>query len=278
MRLISLSSIPPRFDKLEPGLSSLLAQTAQVDEIRLVIPRRYRRFPDWDGSLPRVPKGIRITRTDEDLGPATKILPTAFDLAGHPEARILFCDDDHWYRSDWAEQLFSVSEARPDEAITGFSNSLSNYGLTVLPGNLPGPRAVFRSRRWSPRSRLFLALHRLSLGLVRRDRRWRPMARAGYAELFSGFSGLVVRPPFFDPEDAEIPDLAFPVDDIWLSGCLARKGIPIFAPAGILTPWRTDANDADPLYAAQFDGAGRAALDLGCIRYLQQTYGIWPEV
>ena len=277
MRLISLTSIPPRFDKLEPGLLSLLAQTAQVDEIRLVIPRRYRRFPDWDGTLPRVPKGIRITRTDADLGPATKILPTAFDLAGSPEARILFCDDDRYYRPGWAARLFEASEARPDEAISGFPKGLKDYGITVAPGRLPGPRTGFRPRRLSLRYRLNLALHRLSLGLVPRDRRWRPITTPGYGELFFGFAGLVIRPPFFAPEDAEIPDLAFPVDDIWLSGCLARKGIPIWAPAGILSPRLTEADASDPLYAARFDGNERAALDLGCIRHLQQAYGIWPE-
>lgn len=277
MRLISLTSIPPRFDKLEPGLASLLAQTAQVDEIRLVIPRRYRRFPDWDGTLPRVPKGIRITRTDADLGPATKILPTALDLAGNPDARILFCDDDRYYRPGWAARLFAESDARPDTAISGFVKSIQSYGLNLAPGTIPQPRARFLRRRWSLRYRLNLALHRLSLGLVPHDRRWRPIARAGHGELFFGFAGLVVRPPFFAPEDADIPDLAFPVDDIWLSGCLARKGIPIFAPAGLLTPRLTDADGTDPLYAARFDGAGRAALDLGCIRHLQQTYGIWAE-
>lgn len=277
MRLISLTSIPPRFDKLEPGLASLLAQTAQVDEIRLVIPRRYRRFPDWDGTLPRVPKGIRITRTDEDLGPATKILPTALDLADTPEARILFCDDDRYYRPGWAARLFAESDARPDTAISGFVKGMQTYGLQIAPGTIPEPRARLRPRRWSPRHRLHLALHRLSLGLVPRDRRWRPIISAGHGELFFGFAGLVVRPPFFTPEDARIPPVGFAVDDIWLSGCLARKGIPLWAPAGMLTPWLTEANDAEPLYAATFDGEDRAALDLGCIRHLQEHYGIWPE-
>jgi len=278
MRLISLTSIPPRFDKLEPGLSSLLAQKAQVDEIRLVIPRHYRRFPDWEGTLPRVPKGIRIVRTDEDLGPATKILPTAFDLAGSPDARILLCDDDRYYRPNWAGQLFAASETRPDAAIAGHALFLASGGHRIDPARLHYPRMIGLRRKHSPRARLNLVLTRMSFGLLRRDNRFRPVLKSGYADIFYGFGGLVVRPPFFSSEDAEIPEIAFPVDDIWLSGCLARKNIPIWARRGLLVPAITDANSEDPLYAAVFEDKGRNALNRGCIRHMQQTYGIWPEV
>ncbi len=75
--IITLSSIPPRFGLLKPTLFSLLSQRLKAEEVRLYIPHKYRRFPDWDGRLPEVPAGITIVRCDEDLGPATKVLPAA---------------------------------------------------------------------------------------------------------------------------------------------------------------------------------------------------------
>jgi hypothetical protein len=70
MTVISLSSIPPRFDKIGPTLETLLAQKADIESIRLYVPHVYRRFPDYDGAAPRVPKGIDVVRTAVDLGPA----------------------------------------------------------------------------------------------------------------------------------------------------------------------------------------------------------------
>ena len=67
MLIISLSAIPARFPKIGPILDSLVNQTAQVDKILLYIPNSYRRFPDWDGSLPDVPEGVEIRRTDDDI-------------------------------------------------------------------------------------------------------------------------------------------------------------------------------------------------------------------
>ncbi len=65
MKIISLTTIPSRFAGLGPTLGSLLAQGA--DQVRLNIPEAYRRFPDWDGTLPSVPAGVSIVRCDKDL-------------------------------------------------------------------------------------------------------------------------------------------------------------------------------------------------------------------
>ena len=78
--IVSLSSIPPRFHKIGATLQALLGQSARIDRICLYIPEVYRRFPDWDGSLPEVPEGIEIHRTEADLGPATKVLAAAAHL------------------------------------------------------------------------------------------------------------------------------------------------------------------------------------------------------
>ncbi|MEF0941654.1 hypothetical protein [Rhizobium sp. BR 362] len=98
MRIITLSTIPPRFATLAPTLNSLLQQKGQIDEVRLYIPKKYRRFPEYDGFLPSVPAGIKIFRPDDDMGPASKVLFAAKEFRNQ-SAQILFCDDDKIFSS-----------------------------------------------------------------------------------------------------------------------------------------------------------------------------------
>ena len=60
MTVISLSSIPPRFGTLGGVLKSLVAQSAPLTEIRLNIPKTYRRFPQDSFSMPDVPTGFAL--------------------------------------------------------------------------------------------------------------------------------------------------------------------------------------------------------------------------
>jgi hypothetical protein len=89
-----------------------------------------------------------------------------------------------------------------------------------------------------------------------------------------GFAGGLVRPDMFAPEDYEIPDRLWSVDDVWLSGMLARKRIGIW---GIrLQDMPEEWPDvAEPLRAARIDGLGRDAANKACIRHLQAHYRIW---
>ena len=106
--VISLSSVPPRFDKTWQTLECLLAQTAPVDAVNLYIPKTYRRFPDWDGTPPAVPDGVQICRVDEDWGPSTKVLAAAREFRGQ-DVDILFCDDDRRYGPGWAQKFLDTN-------------------------------------------------------------------------------------------------------------------------------------------------------------------------
>lgn len=274
MRIISLSTIPPRFSAIGATLKSLIDQKGRVDEIRLNIPRTYRRFPEYDGSLPQVPDGIRIVRVDEDLGPATKVLPTAKEMRG-TEARILFCDDDVMFRPTWAEELFAEQDKRPGECVALWGKFLPvRYG--VLPTRQPIADFTPRHRSFAFRTRHFT--RRLAGRLLGRDipRATRPaVSRAGYADLFLGVGGVVVRPDFFDDEAFDIPPVLWAVDDIWLSGVLAKNGIPIWLPAGLLKPGATKTHEIQSLQATQIDGTIRRDANLRCIDHMRERYGIW---
>ena len=55
--VVSLSTIPPRFPHLGEALKCLLDQTFLPDEIRVYIPKAYRRFPQHSFAIPEIPDG-----------------------------------------------------------------------------------------------------------------------------------------------------------------------------------------------------------------------------
>ena len=77
--IISLTTIPPRFKYVQECLSSLLSQTEEVEAVNLYVPRNYKRFSYAHSDLPGLAKGVNLRLIDEDLGPATKVLPACRD-------------------------------------------------------------------------------------------------------------------------------------------------------------------------------------------------------
>ena len=107
--IISLTTIPPRFKYVQECLWSLLVQTAEVAAVNLYIPRGYKRFGYAESDLPKLPNGVNLRVVDEDLGPATKILPACREYLGQ-DVFILCCDDDKIYDRDWAQRFLNASK------------------------------------------------------------------------------------------------------------------------------------------------------------------------
>lgn len=265
MKIISLTTIPSRFAGLGPTLDSLAAQGA--DQVRLHIPRIYRRFPDWDGCLPSVPAGVQIIRCDTDLGPATKILPAARDLRGQ-DAQILFCDDDCIVPSGWADRLFAIQARRPDQAVAVY----------VRPSYLPDTAPAARRQAWQvpirydAPFRFSRLMHKLfGTPVAHRSPFW----IAGYGDVLFGVGGAVIRPEFFDDVAFDIPDIAWMVDDIWLSAMLARRGIRIYCPWRAALPNSHNLSELDGLASATFQGKDRQQLNRAAARYCRDHFGVW---
>lgn len=104
MVVISLTSVPPRFATLPRVLRALLAQGA--GRVILTVPRQYWRFPG-DVHLPTLPDGVDLLRPEQDLGPATKVIPAARALRGQG-ATLVYCDDDWIYGPGWLDALLNV--------------------------------------------------------------------------------------------------------------------------------------------------------------------------
>ena len=125
--IVSLTSTPPRFPHLGPILKSLCDQTCH--EVWLNVPRKYNRWPDWDGKIPKdlhlISQKIRINEECEDFGPATKFIEPALNL--FPEDLIVYLDDDTSYDARLVTNLLKWHRTDPESAwgLSGFT--FENY-------------------------------------------------------------------------------------------------------------------------------------------------------
>ena len=123
---ISLTTIPPRFENIGKTLECLLNQKAEIFEFCLVIPKIYSRFPDWNGDLPQVPRGIKLLRCEKDLGPACKLFPTLHSIE-NIDSYVLYCDDDWEYQPMWA-QTFINNKLKNNSVIASSTFKVERLG------------------------------------------------------------------------------------------------------------------------------------------------------
>ncbi|MEL7258542.1 MAG: hypothetical protein AAFN80_11970 [Pseudomonadota bacterium] len=223
---VSLTSIPPRFDRLGPVLTSLLAQSPAPETVFLTLPRQFRRFPG-PVQVPRLPKGVELLWSKIDHGPATKALVAAQALADQ-DLRLIYCDDDWLYGPDWAAALL---EGDPDTAVTGQAWDIKRIG-------------------------------RQGTG----------------CDIAQGFSGVSIRPEWLSSADLSPPEVAWSVDDIWLSGLLARQGISLNTSPAARASIRPAYDDLQALQDHIEGGKSRDAANRATAAFLHEIYGIWPEL
>jgi hypothetical protein len=196
--IVSLSTVPDRINKLRPTIRSLLKQTRPPDEIVLAIPEfsvRERRpyvVPKYICRLPRV----RILRCREDWGPATKFIAAVrVELAAaRPNTLIMVVDDDRVYPRDALETYLHYSEQLPDAALC--------FRGAAMPSTLDWDDAK----------------------MIRASelRQPRPVA------VITGCGSYLIQPRFFNEslwDYSVAPQVAFHIDDIWISGWLSRRGV-----------------------------------------------------
>ncbi|MEY8831386.1 hypothetical protein AB9K34_23695 [Sedimentitalea sp. XS_ASV28] len=277
MTVISLTSIPPRFDMLQRTLADLLKQTAEIREIRVNIPRSYRRFPEGSFSLPEVPEGVRIARTEEDYGPATKLLPALTELAGTDEP-IIYCDDDRTTSVHWAQDLIEAARVYPGLCIanSGWDLDKLSFYLTREP-DMSRRAVMLRSRYDLPYRgrRLWQKVNELCQGrsLPKPYRTWN-FRREGLIDVMEGCGGVLIRPRFFTEQVFSVPEKVWTVDDIWLSGMVAMNGIGIWGHNGLMPNEIPGAED-EALSNSTIEGLDRQQANRECVQYMQREFGIW---
>lgn len=193
--VISLTTIPSRIGRICRVVNSLIDQTSPADEIVLAIPAHSRR----ERVEYRIPNSltsssaVTIIRCD-DLGPATKLLPT-LEREQDPQSLVVAVDDDTVYPPEFIETLVHWHRLYPDHVL--------GYRGWRVPKSMLWNDAefVYGTRIRSPEP----------------------------ADIVTGVWGLAVQPRFFDrgvfDVAAQTPE-AFFVDDVWFNGHLARCGVP----------------------------------------------------
>ena len=190
--VISLTTIPSRIHQIAPTLCSMLSQTRRVDMIRLNIP--YKSLKGEKYNIPKilkVLKHIKIFRVEKDLGPSTKLLPTALDE--HPNTKIIVIDDDMIYGSKLVETLVKAFKRK------GGKYAITNYGSDSKIGRL---------------YRLY--------SYIKGDR---------FVKKVFGCGGYIVTPSMLPDEIydySNAPEGAKYVDDDWIGGWLNINGVKIY--------------------------------------------------
>ncbi len=276
--VISLSTIPPRFAAIGPALRSLVAQASRPEAVELYIPRSYRRFPQWGGSLPVVPEGVTIIRVDDDLGPATKILPAVRAYRGQ-DIELMYVDDDIHFAPSWSARVLKLRRKMPDTALCATALTVEMLGhpwraTTPLPRVVPAPypneQAGFHLRR------LLDSVVRRNAALPRTRTWFRKLKRSGYTDIAEGFAGISLRPEYLDDAVFDVPPVLWAVDDIWISGHLTRRGVQIWADRSLeCSHVYADVFIQHALHRAVIDGADREQANLACVDYMRAIYGIW---
>ncbi len=204
--IVSLTTIPSRLPHLEWTLKSLMRQTVAPARIVLNLPRVSRR----EGCAYAVPERLRRLaaveiREVEDLGPATKLVPTL--LAEPANRMIVALDDDRIYPAALIETLERAARADPDGVYA--------FGGWIVP-------ADYVDRPTTIASNFFMR----PPAPVRATRLKAPKA----VDVPLGFCGYLVRPRFFDlaaiTDWSAAPDCAFFVDDLWI-GAHCRADIRV---------------------------------------------------
>jgi hypothetical protein len=188
--IVSLTTIPERSRRILPALRSLLDQTCPADAVVLAWPDRSLRTGQPYPEPPELPSGVRLLHC-EDEGPASKLLAV---LRLEPNAAIIVADDDIIYPNDFIANLLAAHRANPRAAV--------------------GWRGWQLSQASDPRHFRHIFATGIKLPTP--------------VDVILGTWGYLIPPMAFDNAIFDID--AFPeelrwVDDVWISGNLARRGV-----------------------------------------------------
>jgi hypothetical protein len=195
--IVSMTTIPGRINKIFPAINSLMDQALKPDRIYLSVPSHSRR----ENRTYIVPEGllnhplVKVVPADRDWGPATKLIPVLMNKETTPDGMILAVDDDNIYPHAFLSTFRHYARILPHAAL-----SLRGWHIPA-------------SRRWKD-SREFTGVQ---------------ISTPVKTNVVTGCGGILVRPCFFDEaffDYDKAPPQAFFVDDIWISGHLARRNIP----------------------------------------------------
>lgn len=206
--VVTLTTIPARAAMLKPVLRSLIDQSEPADRIVLALPHATRSGEPYPPLAQlALPQGVEVIRC-EDEGPATKVLPA---LRLEPDAVLIVVDDDVIYPRRFIETLLK-EHRRLRKAAFGFRG-------VRLTQSVP-----------------FYALdHIFATGI----------AEPAAVDVLFGTWGYLLPPRILGEAVHDFtgyPPQVRWVDDVWISGHLARAGVPRFVVRANELPLETPAS------------------------------------
>ena len=114
-------------------------------------------------------------------------------------------------------------------------------------------------------------------GIARLGRISGHLAGCGMVDVAQGYAGVLIDPAWLAGAGLDPPPDAWAVDDIWLSGQLARQGITIRAAPAARIGMHPAYEDIAALQSAAIGGKSRDTANRACAALLHARFGIWPE-
>ncbi len=194
---LSLTTIPSRIGTLKATINSLLDQSTKPKKIIINLAG----FEKDQIPVFLLRKEIELNLVTRDLGPATKFLPTLKLVP--KDALVIIVDDDQVYPKTLVQNYVEASMKFPDCA------------LCMVGWETP------QSLQHEDRVIQFGAKFRL-------NHKEKPVKDVVPVDIMQGASSYAIKPSFFDEslfQYKEAPSEAYYVDDIWISGHLAKRKV-----------------------------------------------------
>lgn len=262
--IVSLTTIPSRIENLQKVIDSILKQSIKPDRIELNLPKSYSKRSMGTVNKSVIPDGIEVYWLEEDLGPATKVIPTILRYENEPDAQIIYCDDDRVFDRDWIRRLTETSHRNPHSCIAESGYNIESHRHRTY---------------WKSRKITYKILRLLTLGQFKAG-----TAGNGNIDIAEGYAGVLIKPRFLKNAAIKIPDILWTVDDIWISGLLAYNNINIIETSRCSKVGSEDLviegdsmSDKDALRNFVYDDHDRTTSDELCIKYMQENFQVWQH-
>lgn len=244
MIVVSLTTIPTRFDNVGITINSILSQTVLPDLIILHIPERYNNYTY--STLPVISDKVIINNNVKDYGPATKLLGLKqFNLKD--DDIIIVIDDDRIYNNNLIQNMLHYHNLYNDKVLT-----VAGWDIETLSNNLYKTNTKKQPRGVEYKS-------------------------CGYIDVLGGCCGFLLTRkmcPFNNNDLFSLTPLVdfYYVDDVWISGFLKLNNIDIYLiPNSINRDEQRHINDSiSPLCDTT-----RTQKNINCIKYFREMYKIF---
>jgi hypothetical protein len=227
--VITFTTMPDRLHSatFKRVLCSMMDQTMRPKDIRLNIPWISKRtqkeyiIPEWLKDMP-----ITIFRC-EDIGPATKVIPTLQFFQDSPNQKLVVYDDDSVMPEDY---IFVMDK---------LSNQYPNHCVATCSQRFIGPKdaSIFKRSNFGGNHNFMQYIFRLFSNEEFFD--VDPQTNITFGDIVTGWSGYLLTPNMIDTNLGELPESAFFVDDLVISAFLHKKKTPIMVSNETKLPFAT---------------------------------------